>query len=652
MTVNLSMLAGAGAQFFDDTGVPLTGGKLYTYAAGTTTPQATYTTNAGSVAHTNPIVLNSAGRVASGGEIWLTDAIAYKFVLETSTSVTIATYDNITGNGNGIYAALAAPSGSSLIGYLSAGTGAVATTVQSKLRETVSVKDFGATGDGVTDDTAALQSCFNYAAGVATVYIPAGTYMVDAVTNQTGQNRGGPFIPSNSHIVMDVSTVIKAIPNASDSYNVLLINNATNVIVENGTVQGDRATHVNTGVFGACCVAIWGSTDVFIYNVTAKDSYTDGFWILYNDAVAPYAESRNVHLINCTADNNYRNGASVIGCIGGSIVGGRYINSNGTAPQDGIDVEPNANNGSGGPSTVSNFVVQGVHAYGNSTTGIEVYGAGTVEYVDLIGNFCYDNGAQGIVYRSASNGSVDTNTVYDNAVNGISAYSVTNTAFNNNITTKNVQAGIIIQNPQNALTQDLVIDGNISNENGTGILVTGLTNQIANVVVSNNEVFANQGDGININYASNVRVDSNVIASNGLATDDTYSSIITANTTYTNITNNTCRHGGTANQVKYGINIGATSVGCYVLNNDVFSSGRTSSLNIAAADTVVYGPKQTNASAALEVVSTTLGFRPPTMTTTQKNAISNPAAGLIVFDTTLSKLCVYSGSTWQTITST
>jgi hypothetical protein len=451
---------------------------------------------------------------------------------------------------------------------------------------------------------------------------------------------------------MDVSTVIKAIPNASDSYNVLLINNATNVIVENGTVQGDRATHVNTGVFGACCVAIWGSTDVFIYNVTAKDSYTDGFWILYNDAVAPYAESRNVHLINCTADNNYRNGASVIGCIGGSIVGGRYINSNGTAPQDGIDVEPNANNGSGGPSTVSNFVVQGVHAYGNSTTGIEVYGAGTVEYVDLIGNFCYDNGAQGIVYRSASNGSVDTNTVYDNAVNGISAYSVTNTAFNNNITTKNVQAGIIIQNPQNALTQDLVIDGNISNENGTGILVTGLTNQIANVVVSNNEVFANQGDGININYASNVRVDSNVIASNGLATDDTYSSIITANTTYTNITNNTCRHGGTANQVKYGINIGATSVGCYVLNNDVFSSGRTSSLNIAAADTVVYGPKQTNASAALEVVSTTLGFRPPTMTTTQKNAISNPAAGLIVFDTTLSKLCVYSGSTWQTITST
>ena len=58
-----------------------------------------------------------------------------------------------------------------------------------------------------------------------------------------------------------------------------------------------------------------------------------------------------------------------------------------------------------------------------------------------------------------------------------------------------------------------------------------------------------------------------------------------------------------------------------------------------------------NASALLDVQSTTKGVRMPNMTTTQKNAISSPAAGLIVFDTTLAKLCVYSGSAWQTITS-
>ena len=58
-----------------------------------------------------------------------------------------------------------------------------------------------------------------------------------------------------------------------------------------------------------------------------------------------------------------------------------------------------------------------------------------------------------------------------------------------------------------------------------------------------------------------------------------------------------------------------------------------------------------NASAILDAQSTTKGVRFPNMTTTQKNAISSPAAGLVVFDTTLAKLCVYSGSAWQTITS-
>ena len=96
-SVNLSAFGGVGWQFFDNNGVPLAGGLIYTYAAGTTTPQATYTTSAGTIAHTNPIVLNSAGRVP-GGEIWLLFA-SYKFVLQTSAAVLIATYDNITSGG-------------------------------------------------------------------------------------------------------------------------------------------------------------------------------------------------------------------------------------------------------------------------------------------------------------------------------------------------------------------------------------------------------------------------------------------------------------------------------------------------------------------------------------------------------------------------
>jgi hypothetical protein len=92
--VFLSLFGGVGAQFFDNNGVILSGGKIYTYAAGTTTPAITYTESTGTTAHANPITLNSAGRVP-GGEIWLLAGIGYKFVLETATGVLIATYDNV-----------------------------------------------------------------------------------------------------------------------------------------------------------------------------------------------------------------------------------------------------------------------------------------------------------------------------------------------------------------------------------------------------------------------------------------------------------------------------------------------------------------------------------------------------------------------------
>ena len=95
MAVNLSPLGGAGWQFFDNSGVPLAGGLLYSYEAGTTTPAPTYTTSAGTIAHTNPIVLDAAGRPPS--EIWLDGAFQYKLVLKTSTSVLLWTMDNLTG---------------------------------------------------------------------------------------------------------------------------------------------------------------------------------------------------------------------------------------------------------------------------------------------------------------------------------------------------------------------------------------------------------------------------------------------------------------------------------------------------------------------------------------------------------------------------
>jgi len=93
MAISLSLYAGAGAQFFDNNGVPLNGGLIYTYGAGTTTPVSTYTSSSAATNNTNPIVLDSAGRTPA--QIWLTAGASYKFVLQTSTGVLIKTDDNI-----------------------------------------------------------------------------------------------------------------------------------------------------------------------------------------------------------------------------------------------------------------------------------------------------------------------------------------------------------------------------------------------------------------------------------------------------------------------------------------------------------------------------------------------------------------------------
>jgi hypothetical protein len=141
-TVNLSCFAGAGAQFFDNNGIPLVGGLLYTYAAGTTTQTATYTTSSGSVANSNPIVLDSAGRVPN--EIWLINGSTYKFILQTSAAVQIGSWDNIPGSNDysALLTTLSGSTGSSNIGYTEGNSSAIATTVQAKLRQNISVFDF------------------------------------------------------------------------------------------------------------------------------------------------------------------------------------------------------------------------------------------------------------------------------------------------------------------------------------------------------------------------------------------------------------------------------------------------------------------------------------------------------------------------------
>lgn len=95
MTVLLSPIGNSMTPFIGADTLPLAGGLLYTYQAGSTTPLTTYTSNAGTIACANPIVLGVNGIAPT--EIWLTSGVSYKFVLATSANVTLYTYDNIAG---------------------------------------------------------------------------------------------------------------------------------------------------------------------------------------------------------------------------------------------------------------------------------------------------------------------------------------------------------------------------------------------------------------------------------------------------------------------------------------------------------------------------------------------------------------------------
>ena len=97
-------------QFFDANGNPLVGGRLYTFAAGTTTPLDTYTDATGTIAASNPIVLNGRGEC----EVWLGGA-PYKFRLETSAGVEVWTVDDVMTTNADQYTSAATGNGSQTI---------------------------------------------------------------------------------------------------------------------------------------------------------------------------------------------------------------------------------------------------------------------------------------------------------------------------------------------------------------------------------------------------------------------------------------------------------------------------------------------------------------------------------------------------------
>ncbi len=168
-------------RYFTNTGAVASGCKLYLYEAGTSTPKAAYTDAAGTVPHAHPITLDTKGEVLayfSG---------SYKVDLKTAAGVQITGYpvDNYNTDPAGVwntFTTLLGSAGSSLIGFIQDGAGAILRTLQGKGRDIVSVRDFtGETVDGVTSNQTGIVDAVAYAyATGASVFWPAGNYVSTA----------------------------------------------------------------------------------------------------------------------------------------------------------------------------------------------------------------------------------------------------------------------------------------------------------------------------------------------------------------------------------------------------------------------------------------------------------------------------------------
>ena len=170
--------------FTDTTGAALDAGSIYIGVAGAdprTSPVTVYQDEAGTVTWAQPLrtVLGYAAYQGSPSRIFVS-APTHSIMVFDSRGREV--FRNFSASSFVFASSLSAASGASLIGYTALGTGAVARTAQDKLRERLSVLDFGADNTGTTDSTAAIQAALDAAAAdelnIKSVFIPSGIYKV------------------------------------------------------------------------------------------------------------------------------------------------------------------------------------------------------------------------------------------------------------------------------------------------------------------------------------------------------------------------------------------------------------------------------------------------------------------------------------------
>ena len=245
------------AQGFDTNGLLMSGAKLNFYSAGTSSPKNTYSDSDLTTANANPVVANASGLF---GPIYL-GAGGYKVVLTDADDVELWSQDEVSLD-------------LSAVTYNQGGTGAVDRTAESKLREYPTPEDYGATGDGVADDTAEIQAAID--ANSVVKCVPGSTYLISSTIT----------IPANR--VLDLTGCTVSFTAAIYAFTA----DGSNITIRGGKIAGPAGTYTAgqggidfTGTVNGPAVAPTNLENIIIEDVWIDRVGDYGIKVWYCDQV-------------------------------------------------------------------------------------------------------------------------------------------------------------------------------------------------------------------------------------------------------------------------------------------------------------------------------------------------------------------------------
>ena len=269
---------------------------------------------------------------------------------------------------------------------------------------TKSVADFGAIGDGKTNDhpaiRAALRSlqsndvlCFEED---RTYIVSGGLQVFGGLANDwTLYGRGATL------------KMADRVPTTPSTY-ILRVRESTGWMINDLQFDGNRDNR-QIGSNAQPNLSIRGGSKFAVCSVTSMNSVRDGFYVYGAVSVDPDTFSEDGTFDNCVADNAYRNGMSVINARNLSIIGGEYRNTTGIAPQAGIDIEPNV--GSFEPG-VEGVTVRDASFHGNGGYGLVISSKGIPARIQVERNRFLQNRLGG-VFVGGSHIDVTNNLFHD-----------------------------------------------------------------------------------------------------------------------------------------------------------------------------------------------------------------------------------------------